>query len=218
MADQNRRKRMGKKIKSEQAGAQPVNGQAGEEEKQADYIVSGYHFKSREAAQDAKDEQLAIKYVSQKTDTKDPKQVYLLYNKLIDKGLFKTLIGLNYLRELQHFLYLSQDIPNEKIQPIPIDFELQELIDDRRELVKNKSSLQELEKKSRKYHDYFVKSLIINIVLVISVIAFLLITKFSVNPNILNYETNLQNKYAGWQEQLESQEASLKAREQELNR
>lgn len=217
MADKNRRDR-GRKRKPEQAGAHPVNGKAGAEEKSADFIVAGYHFRSREAAQEAKDEQLAIKYVSQKTDTKDPKQVYLLYNKLIDKGLFKTLLGLNYLRELQHFLYLSQDIPNEKIQPIPIDFELQELIDDRRELVRNKDSLRELEKKSQKYHDYFIKSLIVNIVLLLSVIAFLLITKFSVNPNILNYETNLQNKYAGWQEQLESQEASLKAREQELGR
>lgn len=190
----------------------------GAAEETADEVVSGYHFKSREAAQDAKDELIAIKYVSQKTDTKDPRQVFLLYNKLIDKGLFKTLIGLNYLRELQHFLYLSSAVPNEKIRPIPIDFELQEIIDGRRQLAKDKSSMRALERESRRYHDYFVRSLIVNIVLVLAVIAFILITKFSVNPNIMNYETNLQNKYAGWQEQLESQEASLKAREQELHR
>ena len=53
-----------------------------------------------------------------------------------------------------------------------------------------------------------------NIALVAAIIAMVIITLTSKNPNIINYETNLEDKYSAWQEQLQSQEASLKAREQ----
>lgn len=39
------------------------------------------------------------------------------------------------------------------------------------------------------------------------------ILKTSSTPTVIDYERKLQDKYATWQEQLESQEASLKARE-----
>ena len=46
------------------------------------HMVGGYEFNTKEDAQLAKDELNAIKYVSAKTNTKDPKQVYNLYNKI----------------------------------------------------------------------------------------------------------------------------------------
>ena len=73
-------------------------------------------FNTKEDAQLAKDELNAIKYVSAKTNTKDPKQVYNLYNKIIERKLFSTQIGMNYLKQLQTFLYKSSEIPNDKIQ------------------------------------------------------------------------------------------------------
>ena len=53
--------------------------------------VGGYSFLSKEAAQAAKDELNAIKYVSSKTDSKDAKQVYMLYNTiLLDWNILKN--------------------------------------------------------------------------------------------------------------------------------
>ena len=66
-------------------------------------MVGGYEFNTKEDAQLAKDELNAIKYVSAKTNTKDPKQVYNLYNKIIVRKLFSTQIGMNYLKQLQTF-------------------------------------------------------------------------------------------------------------------
>ena len=60
------------------------------------HMVGGYEFNTKEDAQLAKDELNAIKYVSAKTNTKDPKQVYNLYNKIIERKLFSTQIGMNY--------------------------------------------------------------------------------------------------------------------------
>ena len=170
------------------------------DEKQT-FTVAGYKFATKEEAQDAKDELNAIKYLSSKTDGKDPKQVYMLYNQILDKQLFNTPVGIDYLKELQQFLYINKDIPNDKIRPIPINNELSEMLDEKKIPLKVKDEIRQL------------KLMIVNIVLVVVIAAMAVILKTSSTPTVIDYERKLQDKYATWQEQLESQEASLKARE-----
>lgn len=181
------------------------------------HMVGGYEFNAKEDAQLAKDELNAIKYVSAKTNTKDPKQVYNLYNKIIERKLFSTQIGMNYLKQLQTFLYKSSEIPNDKIQPIPINADTQEALDKRKEQIEFKSELRNLSIQVAKYRNNFIRAMVLNIILVIVIIAMFVILKTSSNPNILNYEVTIQNRYAQWQQELQSEEESLKAREQELN-
>ena len=180
--------------------------------------VGGYSFLLKEAAQAAKDELNAIKYVSSKTDSKDAKQVYMLYNTILDKEMFHSPVGLEYLKKLQTFLYNSKEIPNDKIRPIPVDFNTQSTIDNRHEIFKSKGEVYSLKKKSKQYKDYVVKLVIANLALIIIIIAMFIILKTNSNPTVLDYENKLQNKYAAWQEQLELQEKSLKAREEQLNK
>lgn len=186
------------------------------EEEFSDYVVDGYYFRTKETALEAQNELNAIKYVSMKTDLKDPKQVYLLYNKLLEKELFKTIVGIGYLKKLQDFLYVSDEIPNDKIQPISVDYELQELLKGRREITRNKSVINKLKKEKKKYNDMFIKAIIVNVVLVAVIAFMIIITLTSKNPNIIDYENKLQNKYSTWQEELESREESIKEREEEL--
>ena len=181
------------------------------------HMVGGYEFNTKEDAQLAKDELNAIKYVSAKTNTKDPKQVYNLYNKIIERKLFSTQIGMNYLKQLQTFLYKSSEIPNDKIQPIPINADTQEALDKRKEQIEFKSELRNLSIQVAKYRNNFIRAMVLNIILVIVIIAMFVILKTSSNPNILNYEVTIQKRYAQWQQELQSEEKSLKAREQELN-
>lgn len=188
-----------------------------EEKDKRKFMVGGYEFTSKEDAQIAKDELNAIKYVSSKTNSKDSKQVYSLYNKIIERKLFSTQIGMNYLKSLQTFLYKSSEIPNDKIQPIPINTDTQDEINKRRERSEFKSELRDLSIKAARYKNNFTRVMIINVILVIIIVAMFIILNTSSNPNIINYEVNLQNKYAQWQEQLQSQEQSLNARENELN-
>lgn len=180
------------------------------------YNVGGYSFKSKETAKEAKSELNAIKYVSAKTDTRDPKQVYLLYNKLLDKELFRTLIGMEYLKDLQQRLYDSEEIPNDKIRPIPVKYEMQDMLDGKREVTVLRGRVSKLEKSRDRYKDYFAKMIIVNVVLVIVIVAMIIIMSTSSNPTVLNYEQKLQDKYAGWQEELESWEDELKDREKIL--
>ena len=188
-----------------------------EEKENGKFMVGDYEFATKEEAQLAKDELNAIKYLSQKTNSKDPKQVYSLYNKIIERKLFSTHVGMNYLKNLQTFLYKSDEIPNDKIQPIPINAETQGEINIRRERSEFKSELRDMSVKVAKYKNNFTRVMIINVVLIIIIIAMFVILNTSSNPNIINYEVNIQNKYSQWQEQLQSQEESLNARENALN-
>ena len=87
----------------------------------------------------------------------------------------------------------------------------------RRERSEFKSELRDMSVKVAKYKNNFTRVMIINVVLIIIIIAMFVILNTSSNPNIINYEVNIQNKYSQWQEQLQSQEESLNARENALN-
>ena len=159
----------------------------------------------------------AIRYVSSKTDRKDPKQIYILYNTMLDKELFKTPVGLDYLKELQQYLYINQEIPNEKIRPIPINSELQEMLSDSREMTKARGTIRTLTRQRDRYKDKFIKMIIVNVALVIIIAAMAVIMMTSSNPTIIDYENKLQDKYSGWEEELSSREAIIKEKENQLN-
>ena len=182
------------------------------------FTVAGYTFTTKEAADDARNEMNAIRYVSSKTDRKDPKQIYILYNTMLDKELFKTPVGLDYLKDLQQYLYNNKDIPNDKIRPIPINSELQSMLTDKREMTKTRSRLVGLTKERDKYKDRLIRMVIINIALVIVVIAMAVIMATSQTPTIINYENKIQDKYAGWEEELQSREAQVKQLEQQYKK
>lgn len=183
-----------------------------------DFTVAGYTFTTKEAADEAKNEMNAIRYVSSKTDRKDPKQIYILYNTMLDKELFKTPVGLDYLKDLQQYLYNNKDIPNDKIRPIPINSELQSMLADKREMTKTRGKIIELTKQRDRYKDRFIRMVIINIALVIAVIAMAVIMSTSQTPTIINYENKIQDKYAGWEEELQSREARIKQLELQYNK
>ena len=95
--------------------------------------------------------------------------------------------------------------------------ETKEMMEGRRELTEHKSEIRKLTKERNHYKDNFVISVIVNVVLVVVIAAMIYITMHSSNANVINYEVNLQDKYASWQEELQSQEESLNARERALN-
>lgn len=60
-------------------------------------------------------------------------------------------------------------------------------------------------------------SVIMNIVMIVAIIAMFVITLNSDQPNILNYERNLQNKYASWEQELTQREQTVREKERELH-
>ena len=62
----------------------------------------------------------------------------------------------------------------------------------------------------------FIAALILDIILLLVIVAMLIITLSSDNPNVLNYEYAVQNKYAQWEQDLTERERQLKLKEKEL--
>lgn len=180
------------------------------------FLVGGYTFATNIEAQAAKEEMDAIKYLMQKTDMNDVAQMYVLYNRIIEKELFKTQVGMEFLKKLQKKLYQNPAVPNNRIQPIPIRTDIQAAIEDRKESDRYKEKNRQLGKDVSRFKSYFVKSVILNIVLVIAVIAMMIIASTSNNPNILNYESRLQDKYAAWEEELNARETAIEEKEKSL--
>ena len=60
-----------------------------------------------------------IRYLKENNDMSDPKIVLKVYNRIVDGCIFKTEVGISYLRELQSYL-IDNNIDRSLIKPIPI--------------------------------------------------------------------------------------------------
>ena len=67
-------------------------------------LVDGFVFPSFKEAQIAIKEQQNIEVIRQRTPYTNPQAVYELYVKLIERSIFKTVVGYSYLHELRHLL------------------------------------------------------------------------------------------------------------------
>ncbi|MDD6234310.1 MAG: hypothetical protein PUB17_03935 [Lachnospiraceae bacterium] len=171
------------------------------------YIVNGYCFESEEDYRKALKEKEGIKYLNSRIVFDDIEKVTRLYEDLIDKEVFTTQIGIEYMRKLRTLIIKkggSKDIPYAVIKSPGMDL-----------AADNSSKKKSKEPKESRvpFKDKFKTSLIINIVLVIVVAIMFAIALSSSNPNIINYERVLQDKYAGWAQELSSREEALRMQE-----
>lgn len=176
------------------------------------YEVNGFIFESEELANKARKEADGIKYIKSQTRMDNPDVVYDLYNKILQKKMFDTPVGIAFLVELQEYLKAVPYISNEDIRPIPVRNSV---------VIKTERAKEEKPKAEKsktvvkvKHSKFFMFT---TFVLVFAVIGMFAITYFSGNnTNIINYENEIINKYEIWEKQLDEKEAQLKAREQAI--
>lgn len=171
---------------------------------QKEWTVDGFVFKNGEDAKLAKAELNRIDQLEGKIDHKNPHLVYAVYEKAITNNLFKTPVGISYLKRLQEEIKRSPLIQKE-ISDIPVN-NLTEI-----KLVKEEVKTTNLANKIPRRFSFMM-----NIVMIVIVIILFYITATSPTPNVINYEYNLQNKYADWNEELLQREQIIREREKEL--
>lgn len=187
------------------------------EKKSQPYNVDGYNFYTEKDVKLAELEHKKIEYLKEKMDYSDPYSILKVYDRAVSERIFKTPIGIDFLREIQIFLTECPEIPNENITAIPLlavyDNEVREHSSPARKHVKpsSKKSYKDPKKQA------LLISVMINIVLFIAVLAMFVITLNSDQPNILNYEKAITNKYASWEQQLTEREKVIREKERELN-
>lgn len=183
-----------------------------EQQKTSENIVSGFAFYSEKDARLAEQERQKIAYLDKRIDHADVESVLAVYKKALEDRVFRTPVGLEYLRELQGELKARQEELPEEVPPIPL---WTNFADTRGKTAPARRRIQPApeEKKNATLR----LSLIMNIVMVIAIIAMFIITLNSDQPNILNYERNLQNKYATWEQELTQREQTVREKERELH-
>lgn len=174
-------------------------------------VVAGFSFSTEKDAALAAQEQKKIEYLEERIHYDNPSEILNVYQKAIRERIFKTPLGIFYLQQLQEFLRSCEDISEEEIPPIPLyknyEVELRETTSPARKRVappKKKKSIA------------FPVSVILNIILVIAVIAMFAITLNADQPNVLNYEKVLTDRYASWEQDLTEREQVIREKEREL--
>ncbi len=178
------------------------------------FKAEGYSFYTEKDAALAENERRKVEYLEAHLDYNQPESILRIYKKAIDDRIFKSPVGLLFLKNLQVYLLNQPEINNEDVDVIPLyvsfEGEFREAPNPARVRVKPE------EKKPPKKSKALPISIIINIGLAVAVIAMFAVALNADQPNILNYERVLQNKYAAWEQELTEREAEVRQKELEL--
>lgn len=186
-------------------------------ETEENLVVDGYHFLTKEDAHMAKSELDRIAILEKRMDINSISQVQAVYEKAIRERIFKTPVGYNFLRKLQMIL-LDSGLEQEQILKIPFYISFQTSVRERSNPTRSRIVSDEkknVEKPKKDNHGLFY-SVLLNILLVLAVIGMYSIALKSDNPNILNYENALINKYSDWSQELTERENIVREKERQL--
>lgn len=175
--------------------------------------VGGFIFHSKQDAELARQEEEKIEYINKRLNYNKPEHVLNVYRKALENRAFKTPVGYQYLYKLKEYLEANIDGP-EKAPPIPLyttfDHSFREDLSPARERIKGR-------KKGSPIVARYRFSIVMNLLLTVMIIIMFVIAVNSSRPNILNYEHNLQNKYAAWEQELRQREEYVREKERALN-
>ena len=187
----------------------------GTDMKENEIVIEGFCFTDARMAEQAKREADGIRYIKENTDMESPEMVLQLYHKLIAERLFETPVGIGFLKEMRDYLAEVPGIREQELEKIAVAPVLgeRELRRARREKAEDRTRM---EKKLKAVKKNLRTSLVCNLFLIILVIGMVIVAMTSKQPNILNYENSLIDKYAQWQQELEEREQAVREKEQEL--
>lgn len=175
--------------------------------------VGGFRFGSYEDAKAALREMKNAQYLDERVSTMSAKQLEAVYNRMLDQKVFNTPVGWEYLKYLRAQMEKA-GMNTDELRPISLYTTFVTDKEDNKSYehvakMYIKPPKSELQKVKRSFRF----SVLLNFFLVILVIAMFIITLSSPSPNILNYKTAIENKYASWEQELTERENAVRAKE-----
>lgn len=185
--------------------------------------LGGYEFASTKEAQEAAAEIKNIQYLESRIDYADTKKVQAIYEKAVKERIFQTAPGLFYLKGIRDFL-VREDERYEAVLPcVPVQGVVPKAKETDGE-PKPKTRTAQAKREEKKKNELLLQkqkfrfSVLINCVLGVAVIFMLWVALHTEEPNILNYEKAIKNRYATWEQELSEREKAVKQKELELFR
>lgn len=172
-----------------------------------DLQVEEYLFANERDAQQAEEEKHRIEYLQSHMDMESMENVRILYEQANKEGIFRTPVGINYLAKLRVRL-IQGGIPEEELSCIRLH---PGYVPDQTQRKEGTMVLQKRrQERLKSMQRHLGRSVFLNILLALAVVAMFFIALNGKNPNILNYEQNLQNQYAAWEQELTEREAVVR--------
>lgn len=176
------------------------------------YVVDGFEFLSEAEYNAAKEELTAINFFKEKTDLSDLSTVIKLYNRILARNTFHTVVGYSFLKELQNTIILSSKNKLKDLENIHVKA-VQGSEENRLDLI-TAEKFKELAKKEKTKHR---NSRIINLFLTLTIIIMFIIALYSDKTVFKKFENDIIDEYASWEEELTQREEELDKREEKLN-
>ncbi len=163
-----------------------------------EYKYKGYSFYSKDDYLNAKKENEIIEYVKAKTNLTDTDKKIALYNKFVDRGTLKTVVGIDFLKSLRNDILKNELVKEEVLKPLPTPESKRKII--RKPVL---THVQRLEKEN-----VGLKIIIFGLVIII-IGMFVIVMTGKSSPLKSVYEEEIINKYAGWADELTAKEKKI---------
>ena len=182
------------------------------DDKGNNFIVGGYEFLSENDAQKAEMDLSKIRLLNTRVKASRPSDIKAVYEKAIENKIFKTPVGWGYLIGLREKL-IESGIPEEDIIPIPLNVSMT-----RHSALENLTVAQRIrvEKPKRNLEFKRVFPIVLNVFLIILVGVMFFIAATGENDNIINYKSNITNRYSSWEQDLTERERKVREVEKKL--
>lgn len=174
-------------------------------------VVEGFGFFTEKDARLAAQEQKKIEYLEARMNYEQPESILRIYRKAIRDRVFKTPVGVFYLKQLQSYLQDRPELEGEEIPDIPLYLAYDNELRDHSQPARNR-----IQPAKQKKSMALPVSVLLNIGLAIIIIIMFVITLNADQPNILNYERAITNRYASWEQELTEREQAVREKEREL--
>lgn len=199
-------------------------------------VIDGFQFDSADAYAKAKREAEAIEFIKLKMDLNDPRTAAKVYYKFLEKQTLKTVVGMSFLKELRDFIVSSGVVSEDDLKCIRVPGRANETtaesVGDETALEMTESEqpgetkpyIESDEDRERKmksvvfyYRQKSKKTNIVIAALIIIIVAMFAVTLSSNRSPFADVETEIQDRYASWAEELKDWESELKEREQRVS-
>lgn len=170
------------------------------------FTFQGHTFDDEKQLIVAKKEAEAIEYLRSKTDFNNMNQLMKLYDRILDKDMMETVIGIEFLTEIRGMLIRSGMFTEEQIRPVPLLPEARKM--KKRTEERKRSRERILLEQVQKQNTILKIVCAFLFVLVVAMFAITLTGKRS--PLAIRYEEQILNKYASWADELTQREQGLR--------
>lgn len=166
----------------------------------------GHTFDDEKQLIAAKKEAEAVEYLRSKTDFGNMNNLRKLYDRILDRDMMETVVGIDFLKEIRGKLIESGMFKEDQIRPVPLLPEVKKL-KKRKETQKRSRERTLLE---RSEHQNTVLKVVCFFLSVLVIGMFVIVLTGKRSPLAIRFEEQIINKYATWATELQQKEEYLR--------